>query len=288
MLIPALSALLAGASFGLNVHIQARALRFTDAQTGAAISVGMGALLFWLIAPFVIDWGWWSLPAALLFALCGLILPAMGQFLQIKSVRRIGTSLTAAIGSFTPVFAILTSLVLLQEPVTARSALGTLMMICAIILASLRTGKARRDWPIWLLLLPFGAAAARGVVQPIIKIGLETIPSAFFSTLVMFTTSTAVLTIIAFGTRKGTPPAPPRRQGHGWFALSGVLNGAGILSLGFALRHGEVALAAPLASTTPIWAVFFGKLFFRAEPVRPRDIVIAALVVCGAAIIVTG
>lgn len=287
MIASVVTALLAAAFFGLNVHVQARALGQVGGLAGAALSVTMAAMFFWLVAPFVIDWSWWSSRSVWIFALCGMGFPALAQYFQIISVKNIGPSLTAALGSFTPFFAVMASIAILGEPLTVLSALGTLLMMLAIAMSSIRMEASPRHWSILLLCIPLGAAAARGIVQPFIKLGLAEIPNAFFATLVMFTSSAVMLSALAFGTLRKAPGIP-LNLGHGWFAASGVINGTGIILLNFALQHGDVGVAAPLASTTPLWAVFFGKYVFHSETTGPRHFAIAALVACGAMIIVTG
>ena len=108
-------ALLAGLLFGLAVHLQRAGLQDTDDLTGSFISVATMATVFWIGAITQIDAAWWSTRAALLFAICGLVWPAMGQRLQIASVVHAGPAITSAVGSFTSLFAILPAMVLLDD-----------------------------------------------------------------------------------------------------------------------------------------------------------------------------
>lgn len=286
MIIAALSALLAGVLFGLNVHIQHRALDTTDSLTGAAISLGVSAALLWVSSPAWIDWRWWSSDSVYLFALCGLLFPAFAQLLQIRSIEQVGSSLSAAIGAFAPLFAVLPAAIFLDEIINLQAATGITLMIAGLSVSAIRTGKIQRTWPIWALLLPLGAAAVRGGVQPIAKVGLDEIPSASFATLVMTTVSTLVLA----GCLIGKSHAIHRfreKPGTAWFAVSGAINCAGILALAFAIKVGGVTLTAPLASTTPLWALLFGALIFRRETLGYQHILVAILVVIGAVLIIT-
>ncbi|MFV0244780.1 MAG: DMT family transporter [Qingshengfaniella sp.] len=287
MTLAIIAALTASALFGLSIHVQAKALAQVPGVIGAATSVIATTILLWAMAPFTIDWAWWLAPGMWMFALCGTIFPALGQFFQITSVKHVGPSLTAAIGSFTPVIAIALSVIVLHEPLTLQSAIGVILMVTALLASNFPTPRSGKRWPLWVLCIPLGAATARGIVQPLIKIGLEDIPSPFFATLVMFTVSAAVLGAIAFLPRRQAIGAR-LNPGHGWFALSGLINCAGILALAYGLQNGAVTVVAPLASTTPLWAVLFGKLFFTHETVGLKHLFIAALMVFGAVIVVTG
>jgi len=286
MIIAAMSALLAGVLFGLNVHIQHRALDTADSLTGAAISIGVSAALLWISSPLWIDWNWWSSRTVLLFALCGLLFPAIAQLLQIRSIERVGSSLSSAIGAFAPLFAVVPAVVFLKEVINLQVAMGMALMIAGLCISAVRTGRIHRTWPVWALLLPLGAAAVRGSAQPIAKIGLDEIPSASFATLVMTSVSTLVLAGCLLGTNR-TIHGLKAKPGVVWFAVSGAVNCAGILALAYAIKVGGVTLTAPLASTTPLWTLLFGALIFRRESLGFQHIVVAVLVVIGAALIIT-
>jgi drug/metabolite transporter (DMT)-like permease len=175
-----LLALAAAIQFGLTVYVQNIGLRHTDAVTGAFLSVGSTAAMFWILSPLFIEWRWWFTEAALLFALCGLIFPALGQRLQIASLAQVGPALTAAVGSFTPVFAVLPAVFLLGETFDATLAAGLVLLMAGLLVLVLRPRSLQWNWPIWALLLPLGAACARGIVQPVAKLGLGLVPSPFF------------------------------------------------------------------------------------------------------------
>jgi drug/metabolite transporter (DMT)-like permease len=70
--------------------------------------------------------------------------------------------------------------------------------------------------------------------------------------------------------------------------VNGIVVGLGILLLQAAISGGEVTTAAPLVSTTPLWALVLGLLVFRHESLRPWHGVVALLVAAGAALIVSG
>ncbi|MEM9106758.1 MAG: DMT family transporter [Pseudomonadota bacterium] len=286
MIIAAVSALLAGVLFGLNVHIQHRALDTTDSLTGAAISLGVSAAMLWISSPLWMDWNWWSSGTVILFALCGLLFPAFAQLLQIRSIETVGSSLSAAIGAFAPLFAVVPAVLFLNETVNLQAATGIALLMAGLCISGFRTHRIQRTWPVWALLLPLGASAVRGGTQPIVKVGLNEIPSAFFATLVMTTVSTLVLSACLIATRR-TVHSFKGKPGAVWFAVSGAVNCSGILALAFAIKLGGVTLTAPLASTAPLWALFFGALIFRREALGLQHIVVACMVVLGAMLIIT-
>jgi len=54
-----------------------------------------------------------------------------------------------------------------------------------------------------------------------------------------------------------------------------------------ALEVGDVVVVAPLAATTPLWALAYGVLFFRKEKLVTHHVYMVLLVVVGAVLIAT-
>lgn len=281
------SALLSGVFFGLTAHVQKTALQGTDVSAGALISVATMTAVLWVLAPFFIEWHWFATQAAAIFAVCGLVFPAASQRLQVAAVQQVGPTLTSALGSLAPLFAVTLAVLFLGETLNATGALGIALMLAGLLLSALKPGGGLpRAFPVVMLLLPLGAALARGVVQPATKYGSLEINSAFFATLVMSTVATVVLFfwMLADRTRR---PIRMTRRGNRHFMLNGLVIGSGILSLQVAISHGAVSLAAPLASATPLWTLVFGVMFFRNEDLTWRHLVMVLLVVTGAILVVT-
>lgn len=278
--------LLAGALFGVLVHVQRRGLDGTDPLVGAFFSVAAMAGFFWLLAPAFVDVAWFGTRAALLFALGGLFFPAAAQALQVFSLGRAGPAITSAIGAFTPFFAVIPAVAVLGEPLGVQLALGMGLMTGGLVLSAIGSKGIPRSFPLWVLLLPLGAALARGLVQPVTKTGLDMVPSPFFATLVFGTVSTLVLAGVLLATGRAHRVVSAGR-GVRWFALGGVVNGCGILALNAAIGLGGVTLAAPLASMSPLWTLALGLLLFRHETLGARQVAMALLVVAGSVLIIT-
>lgn len=280
-------ALLSGVFFGLTAHVQKAALRGTDVSAGALISVATMTVALWAVAPFFVEWRWFTTEAAAIFAVCGIVFPAASQRLQVASVLQVGPTLTSALGSVAPLFAVTLAVMFLGERLNLVGALGIALMLAGLLLSALRPGGGSpRAFPVVMLLLPLGAALARGVVQPATKFGFIEVNSAFFATLVMSTVATGVLLAWMLADRARAPIRMTRR-GNFHFMLNGLVIGAGILSLQVAISHGAVSLAAPLASATPLWTMAFGVMFFRNEHLTWRHLVMVLLVVTGAILVVT-
>lgn len=281
----ALYALTAAGLFGFNVHIHRKGLGGTDGWTGAFLSVASMTVAFWAISPLFVDPAWFQTRGALVFLAVGLFFPALGQTFQIQSVAKIGPALTAALTTFTPLFAILLAVMFMGEPFGWLHTVALGMMIGGLLLAALPKRGFARGWPLWALLLPLGASLVRGISQPAIKAGMADVPSPFFAALLSGTVSAVLLGGLARA--KNPSGFSGVKSAHGWFVLSGLINGVGILALNAALNSGAIVIVSPLAATAPLFALGFGAFVFRHEVLTLRHWLIVGLVVAGAILLVT-
>lgn len=280
-------ALCAAALFGMVPHIQRAALPHTDVRTGAMITIVAMAGLVWAVAPFLIEPGWWWTQAALIFAACGLFFPALSQTLSLKAVDLVGPNLASAIGSCAPLFAAIFAVSFLGEALGVQGVAGMALLIGGLAIAALGPGKGiPRGFPLWALLLPLGASFFRGGAQAATKVGFAELPSPFFATLLMVSVSAAVLAA-PFSRKQTRQNVRQSRKGNLIFALNGLVSGGGILALNGAIAGGAVTVAAPLASTAPLWTFLYAALFFRSERLTWRLLAVALVVVAGAVLIVT-
>ncbi|MCJ8307728.1 MAG: DMT family transporter [Rhizobiaceae bacterium] len=258
-----------------------------DDLSGTFISVATMAIAFWLIGSWQLRWEYWSSDAVWYFAAAGMLFPALGQRFQIAAVKHVGPALTAAFGAFLPLFATLPAVFFLGETVTPVQAFGIALLISGLFLAAVGRGVSWKARAFYLIFLPLGAALVRAITQPLSKAGYNILLEPLFATIIVASVSTLVIglmvvqagsfrTIATFG------------KGHALFALNGLLIGAGILGLQLSLINGSVTLTSSIVSTTPIWTVVFGALFFKTEKVYWWHGVVAVLVSVGAIMVVVG
>src|SRR4029453_13340120 len=96
-------------------------------------------------------------------------------------------------------------------------------------------GSGRR----WALLLPLGGAVLRGVIPPVIKLGLGVWPSPLWACLIGYVMSSLVL-LIGLRFPRGSFVVAAPWSGRLWFAVTGILNGLSVLTLFAAVRHGPI------------------------------------------------
>ena len=95
---PAL-ALLSAACLGSALIVNHRGLRHATSYVGARISLSTSFVLWWVLAPVLLDFSSWHAGAALVFALVGLFYPGAVTVLTNESNRLLGPTLTGTISS---------------------------------------------------------------------------------------------------------------------------------------------------------------------------------------------
>src|SRR5262245_55586046 len=186
-------ALLASAFLGTAVVLANVGLRHIDPARGALISIPSTTAMFWLLAPFLYRGEGWNETALAIFAVVGLVFPAVVTLLNFASNRITGPTIAGTVSSTTPLFAVLGAILFLGEPLTLGAAGGTAAIVLGVVALSARGGGAARSWAAWVILLPLAGAAIRGGSQAAVKAGLSLWPEPFVAVLVGYTVSCATI-----------------------------------------------------------------------------------------------
>lgn len=274
--------MLAAALFGTALVTTHIGLRYMDALSGARLSIPTAAALFWMLAP-VRDLSGGITEAAALFAVVGVFFPAAVTLLTFAANQRLGPAVAGTIGSTAPLFAVLGAAVFLGEPLGMReaAATGIIVLGCTLLSSVDRTvaaGSARGA--LWL---PWTSAVLRAAAQVLSKAGLALWPNPFAAALIGYSVSAAVVW--------GAPLFNPQRRafaanrrGAAWFAATGVLNGAAVLAMYYALSTGPVHIVSPIVATYPLFTLTLGILVLRL-PLRATLLLGVALTVAGVAVL---
>jgi len=94
-------------------------LRHVPPVLGATVSIPTSTLMFWMLAPLMLDTAQADARAVAIFAGVGLLFPATVTLLTFEANRRMGPNVAGALGNLTPVFAVLFAVLLLAERPTA-------------------------------------------------------------------------------------------------------------------------------------------------------------------------
>ena len=278
----ALWALAAAAGLGAAMITTRLGLRYASPAAGAAIGVPSSTLVFWCLAPFLLDTGGFDLAAAGMFALVGLFFPAAVTLLTYSGNQRMGPTITSAVSCTTPLFALSGAILFLGEGLSAGDMLGTAAIVLGMLALSWSGGARARDWPLWAIALPVAAAALRALAQVLTKAGLALWGSPYAAGLIGYSVSAVV---ILAATRLRGQRTPTDRRATPWFVATGMFNGASLFLMYTALAQGKVALDAPIIATYPLFTLALSLLILRHERVPPRVALGAVLTVAGVAVL---
>ncbi len=290
MLAPNAAILLAFAAalcFGLALVLTQLGLRHLPPRRGAMISLPMATALLWVLSPVTVEWQAARLDAALVFALVGLLFPVTVTLLTFEANRRMGPAVAGALGNLTPLFAVLVAVAALGERPSLLQLAGLLAIVLGVAALSLDRRWLDLRWPLWVAAFPLAAAAVRGLVQPITKLGLALWPDPFAAVLCGYSVSTLVILGIARLGPTGERAAPSR-TGIAWFVLIGIANATAVLTLYAALARGTVLLVSPLVATYPLVTLALTAVLIRPGAIGRPQLAGVALTVLGAALLILG
>jgi drug/metabolite transporter (DMT)-like permease len=277
-------ALGAAACLGLSLVLTQLALRRLSPLRGACVSVPTTALVYLALAPALLDTGGFRTGSAVLFALAGCLFPAAVTLLTFEGNRHVGPAITGALGNLSPLFAILIALFVLGEVPSLGQLAGIAVVLAGVLLivgAPRSIPRQAFGWAIAVLLL---AAFIRGLVQPVVKLGLVDWPSPFAAALIGYLMS--ALMILSVGiSREGTAVLPFRSRGWPWFVPVGLLNGLAVLTMYAALARGPVAVVAPLVACYPLATLAFSRLLLGAGGLTWSTGLGVAITVAGVALL---
>jgi drug/metabolite transporter (DMT)-like permease len=289
--IPAMTAIvlgLASAAFlGGGLVLTQFGLRTIHPLSGAAISVPSFTIVFLLLSPLLLHGQTIEWHAVPIFAAVGLVFPAVLTILTFASNRALGPVVTGALGNLSPLLSVAVAVAVLHEPLRASQFAGLIVAMTGVFTMTVTRTDDMRDWRTWALLLPLGASVVRGVIPPIIKVGLEIWPNPIAAGLTGYIFSTlTVLAVERIRTGRFLVRAP--LAGKLWFAANGICNGTGTLLLYAALGAGPVSLVAPLYATYPLFTVGMSLLFLGNVRITFRLVAGTLLTVGGVVLILVG
>ncbi len=282
MLESAFLALAAAAGLGAAMITMRLGLRYATPLTGATIGVPSTTLMFWCLAPFLLDTDGISLAAAGIFALVGLFFPALVTLLMYTGNQRMGPTITSSVSCTTPMFAVAGAIVFLGEALTVGNVLGTAFIVLGMLVLTWTGGALARSWPLWAIALPFTAAAVRALGLVLTKVGLALWSSPYAAGLIGYTVSAAVILVAA---RAAGAPKSSDRRAMPWFVATGFCNGGSLFLMYVALARGQVSMVSPIVATYPLFTLVLSMLLLRHERVTPRMAGGAILTVAGVAML---
>jgi len=283
---PVALALAASWFFGLALVLTQFGLQHLSPRRGALVSIPTSTALLWVLAPFMLGGGGGNRYAVAIFLAVGLFFPASVTLLTFEANRRMGPSVTGALGNLTPLFAIGLAALLFGDVPRPLHAVGMAVIFAGVVLLSVDRRWSGGRWSVWVMALPLAAAAIRGATQPIAKFGLALWPSPFAAALIGYTVSSLVVAGAALLREKERSSDRPGR-GFLWFSSVGLCNGCAVLALYVAHQHGPVTLVSPLVATYPLFTLVLTTIFFRGTRLELRRVAGVVTTVAGVAVLLS-
>jgi DME family drug/metabolite transporter len=265
--------------FALSNHFTNMGLERSDARSGTLVSIATSAVAYWLFAPFFLKGWYWLTTAALMFAIVGIIRPAISTSLAISSIKMMGPTLTSSLTAATPIFGSMFAILILGERLSSPVAIGTAAVVAGAVVAAWNPRGLKRTWPLWALALPLGASLIRATGHIVTKYGLLEVDSPSFAVLVGNTVSLG--TAVLFFRQERLPLSGATGGGKLWFLAAGLANALSVQFLNNALAIGDVVAVVPIVSATPVFTLLMGFFYFGRETITWRTLGTIALIVPG-------
>jgi drug/metabolite transporter (DMT)-like permease len=275
--VPIALAILSSLCFGIALVTGRIGLRTLDAPSGAAVSIPTATALFAVAAPFALDVTAYTAEALVIFAVVGLFFPAVVTLLTFRSNEVLGPTVTGAVSGTAPLFALAAAAVVLGEKIPAAAAVAAIGVVAGVGLLSWQHGAVRSRFLGKALLWPLSGAAVRGFAQAGAKAGLLLWPSPFAAGLIGYLMSSGIV----LGTRGMRRTAAPELTlpGIGWFAATGVLNGAAVLLMYAAFTTAPVSVIAPIVAAYPLVTTLVSAAVLHEDRLTARKALGAAITV---------
>lgn len=278
-----LLAISAAMLFGLSSNFIKKGLAYVDAQTASLLSITTTWFCFLVFTPFWMQSIYWQSPAVWVFALIGLIQPVLSRYLAYEANIRVGPTVAATFDAVTPLFSAFMAIVFLGESLTWEIALGTVVIMSGVMVASWHAQGLANIMRI-ALLFAVGAAFIRALTTNVGRYGMLILPNAMMAAFVSFCVS-VVVSMLAYRFRKGSFPRQLPRGGILWCSIAGMISTAAVSCLFGALLYGKVIVVSPLFATYPIFTLGFAILLRVESPTR--RIATAVFMVVGGVALVT-
>ena len=238
-----------------------KGLRYSTPATVTCVSILVQVVALWSVV--VLRGG---IPPVLPLAIALFIFVGMTQlgvrFLAYGGVAKIGASRSSALQAISPLVSAAVAIVFLHETATMVVLLGTVLVVCGIVLVSWRAEEEITAFRWWHLLLPLGTALLTGINHPIRRYALMLSNEPLFFAALMGTVSlVGFLGYTHFGASRER--LVWQREAVGYFIVTGIAETISISSIITALSIGPVVVIAPIASSYPLWALIGAAIFLR-------------------------
>lgn len=279
-------ALLAAFCFAVSHILIRRALVESNALTASVISLGISAVVAWILALTLVPVSSFGTPALWYFIVGGIFAPGLGRTLNFVGIGRIGVARAVPIVNSSPMFASIFAVVILGEAWPLQNVTGTSLVILGVVILS-SVKSAQGEWRKMDVIYPVLGAMSFGVSSTLRKAGLLVDNIPLLGAAITATTG-LVFTFVLLQARGGRKIFVLPRRSVGWHLAAGLFNSAAMLLVFYALSVGQVVIVEPLVAANPVLSTVLTAIFLRdLESVSRRVVAGALCTVAGTVLIMT-
>lgn len=257
---------------------------------GAFLSIVVSALIattLWIVLGALNGYQPVNRDAVLWFALGGLLTMLIGRVFIYASIQAIGAIRASAVKRLNPVFSVILGVVLLNEVITGRMALGMVFIFASfavLVHQTLQTSvrveghsTLRHVAALGYLYGPISALAyALGYVTR--KQGLNAMPDAIFGTMVGAWVGIAgFLVVSCFISSFRDDVRESVSSFNPWLLAAAVAGTFGQICYFVALKFSTVSKIALITSMEVFLTIFLSVLVFRSREKVTREVLVAAM-----------
>jgi len=212
-------------------------------------------------------------------------LEVLAVYLYLKSIECSPISLCLPFLSFTPLFLLVTSRLMVGEHISAQATVGILMVVAGSYSIQLEKAKVgilepfkslkKQKGPLFMLLVAF----IYSITSNLGKVAIANSSPQFFS--IFLSAELAFASVVLLGVEKRPMPGPLKDLKLFWMALFFALH---ILFHTLALDLAKVSYMISIKRTSALFAVLYGRILYKEERIKERFLG-ASLMVGGALLI---
>lgn len=285
MLVPALLALAASASFaGAGIFLR-RAVRWIAPTTAALLSVTFTTVFVWGVTAATVPLGRIAAPTVAYFLVAGLFAPGLARLVYYLGIPRVGVARSTALISTSPLFAVALAILTLGERPGPLVLTGVACVVAGGALLAYR-GREERSWRRRDLVLPVLAALGFALRDVVSRHGLVEYPEPMIAAAAA--TFASLVLMWALAAFRLMPFARPPAAGLGFLTLSSLCECLAYLTMWRAMSAAEVSLVSPLVHAQPLFTLVLAALFLRdLERVTLEVVAASLLIVAGVSFVLT-
>jgi uncharacterized membrane protein len=213
-----------------------------------------------------------------LFILIAIQIPfeILAYYIYLSAIRIAPLSLCVPYLSFTPVFAILTAALLLQEQISVQGFLGILMVTVGAYVLNIERFAHHPLDPLKAIFRSSGSrrmlvvALIWSLTSTLGKKGVQLSDPVFFGVFYMAGLSIPMAAIAGWRAKRHIATINLRGRNRNWLILGGLSTALSMLAHFHAIKLAPVSYMIAVKRTSLIFSVLYGGLIFREEHIRQR------------------